>query len=108
MATAKSPKQLITDQFGSRAKAVDAINKLLGGDKETKSRLQGTTNKKLLRIHAVATEVNAKFGGKSQLIEAIAKLKFPKGAPSADWTNKMESFTIKRLLDVHRQAASNG
>ena len=75
MAT-KTPKQRIAETFGSRAKAVDAIAKLTGADKEERSRLMGTTNKKLLRIHEVAAQVQASFGGKSGLIDAIADKKF--------------------------------
>ena len=101
MAT-KTPKQRIAETFGSRAKAVDAIAKLTGADKEERSRLMGTTNKKLLRIHEVAAQVQASFGGKSGLIDAIADKKFG-GKGDDKWRAKMETYTVKRLLDVHRQ-----
>lgn len=102
----KSPKQLVADAFGSREELVKAIVKLTDGDSDEKSRLMGTTNKKLLRIHQVANEVNQTFGGKDGLIDAMEKLAFShtKSKKANDgWREKMEGYTVKRLLDMHRQ-----
>ncbi|MCB9729826.1 MAG: hypothetical protein H6744_15305 [Deltaproteobacteria bacterium] len=97
----KSPKQLVADSFGSRAALVDAIIGVLGDEEGLRSRLMGTTNKKLLRIHEVAQTVQKRFGGKSGLLDAAAKLQFPKGGPNPGWREKMEGYTVKRLLDHH-------
>lgn len=105
---AKTPKQLVTEQFGSRAALVDAATQLVGGGKETRARLMGTTNKKLLRIHEVATTVQERFGGKAGLIDALAQLQFPGGNANPGWRTKMETFTVKRLLDLHRQLETKG
>jgi len=101
---AKTPKQLVTDKFGSRSQLVAEIAKLTGADGTEKSRLMGTTNKKLLRIHETAQAAQDKFGGKAGLIKAIAELKFKAGKGSDAWTQKMEGMTIKRLMEVHRQS----
>jgi hypothetical protein len=103
-----SPKQLVAKSFGNKQDLVNAIMQLVGGGDSVRSRLMGATNAKLLRIHEVAKSVKEKFGGKSGLIDAIAKLQFkrPDGtpvAPNAGWREKMEGFTVKRLADKFRQ-----
>ena len=103
-----TPKQQVESKFGTRADLVSAIVSLLGDDGDTRSKLSGTTNKKLLRIHQVATTVQDKFGGKSGLIDAIASLQFPNGKINEGWRDKMEGYTVKRLLDHHRQLSTTG
>jgi len=98
-----TPKQTVEKRFGTRSDLVAAIIPLVGGDDATRSRLMGTTNAKLLRIYETAKSVQDKFGGKSGLIDAIARLQFPAGSPNAGWREKMEGRTVKRLLDHHRQ-----
>lgn len=105
---AKTPKQLVEERFGSRSDLVAAIIKLVGDDGGTKGRLSGTTNKKLLRIHEVATMVQDQFGGKAGLLDAIAALQFPNGKVNDGWRDKMDGFTVKRLLDHHRQLSTKG
>ncbi len=101
---AKTPKQIVADKFGSRSQLVAEILKLTGAEGSDKQRLMGTTNKKLLRIHETAQIAKDKFGGKAGLIKAIAELKFKGGNATDAWTQKMEGFTVKRLLEVHRQS----
>lgn len=98
-----TPKQIVTQKFGTRQDLVNAILPLIGGGDPERSRLMGTTNAKLLRIHEVAADVKARFGGKSGLIDAIAKSQFDGRAPNAGWREKMEGFTVKRLADKLRQ-----
>ena len=105
---AKTPKQLVEERFGSRSDLVAAIIKLIGDDGGAKGRLSGTSNKKLLRIHEVASTVQDKFGGKAGLIDAISALQFPNGKVNDGWREKMEGFTVKRLLDHHRQLTTKG
>lgn len=101
----QTPKSMVADK-GGRAALVDGILPVLGSDDRTRSRLMGTTNKKLLRIHEVAKQVEASFGNKAGLLNEIEKLQFG-GKPSNEgWRDKYETFTVKRLLDVHRQLAS--
>ena len=104
----KSPKQIVTEQFGGRSQLVDAIVKLTGEGTDARSTLMGTTNKKLLRIHQVASQVQDQFGGKSGLIDSIAGLQFSNGKANAGWREKMEGKTMKWLVDHHRQLGSNG
>lgn len=97
-----TPKQMVEKRFKTRTDLVSAILPLVGGDDATRSRLMGTTNSKLLSIYDSAKKVQDTFGGKSGLIDAIARLQFPGGQPNAGWREKMEGRTVKRLLDSHR------
>ncbi len=99
----KSPKQMVQAQFKTRQDLVAAIVSLIAGGADERQRLMGTTNAKLLRIHEVASEVKQKFGGKAGLIDAIQKLQFPAGKANEGWKEKMQTFTVKRLYDKHRQ-----
>lgn len=99
----KTPKQLVEDRFGTRGDLVDAIVKLTGEDDGGRSRLMGTTNKKLLRIHEVSAMVQETHGGKGGLVDAIGQLQFKAGKPNQGWREKMEGRTVKWLLDHHRQ-----
>ena len=103
-----TPKQMVDQQFGTRGDLVNVIIGFIGDEGDTRSRLMSTTNKKLLRIHEVATTVQNDFGGKSGLIDAIATLQFPGSKSNTGWREKMDGFTVKRLLDHHRQLRTTG
>ena len=103
---AKTPKQRVAEAFDGRESLVKAILKLTGQGDEARGRLMGTTNAKLLRIHEVASQVDSTFGGKGGLIDAMEALQFShtkKKKANAGWREKMEGYTVKRLLDMHRQ-----
>ena len=99
----KTPAQIVKERFGTREDLVKAILKLTDSDAGAKSRLMGSTNKKLLRIHEVATEVDKRFGGKKGLVDAMAALQFPGSSPNPGWRTKMEGMTEKKLFELHRQ-----
>ena len=101
----KSPKQIVLDRFQSRENLVQEVLGLLGDDKDarTKARLTATRNEKLLSIHDALTTVKDKFGSKSDLISAIAEKKFDGRKPDSDYVTKLQGYTSKRLLDLHRQ-----
>lgn len=101
----QTPKQMVEARFGTKKDLVDQIIGLTGGTDEDRSSLMGTTNKKLLRIHDASKLAKDKFGGKSALIDALAKATFPKGSPNEGWREKMEKRSVKRLLDDHRKRA---
>lgn len=103
MSNTKTPKQLLTEKFGTRQDLVAKLAPLLGASDVEKRKLAGTTNAKLLRIYEVAQEVSKKFGGKSGLIDAIQKLQFAGGKANDGWREKMSGLTVKRLFDKHRQ-----
>ena len=99
----KSPKQIVTEKFGGRTQLVDSLVKLTGEGADARATLMGTTNKKLLRIHQVASQATERFGGKSGLIDSIAGLQFANGKANAGWREKMEGQTMKWLVEHHRR-----
>jgi len=103
-----TPRQLVESKFGTRNDLVSAIVGIIGDAGNTRSRLMGTTNKKLLRIHEVALKVQGTFGDKSGLIDAISTLQFPGTKANKGWREKMDGYTVKRLLDHHRQLSTTG
>ena len=101
----KTPMQLVNERFGSRAKLVDAIMPLLGSsDQNLQTRLMSTSNKKLLRIHETAEIVQNKFGARKELVEKVVALRYPKGNPDDGYLKRVEEASLKRLLDMYRQA----
>ena len=102
-----TPLQEVRERFGSRAALIDAIVSLLDvTDEDTRSRLQGTTNRKLLRIHATAQEVRDRFGGRKALMEEILRIRYPHGKPDDGFLRRLEEASPKRLLEMHRQESA--
>ena len=99
-----TPLQQVNTQFGGREKLVDTILPLLESkDDDTRSRLMGTTNRKLLRIHATALELKERFGSRKNLIEKIMNLRHPNGKPDDGFVKTVEEATAKNLLDLYTQ-----
>ena len=100
----KSPLTQVREQFGSKKELAAKLLTLLDRhDGETESefaaRIQGASNKQLLRLQAVEEKVKSAFGGKDALVDAIVALKF--GKPNADYKAKLSTFTKAKLLDLH-------
>jgi hypothetical protein len=101
----KTPMQMVNNRFGSRAALVDALMPLLeSSDQELQGRLLGTSNKKLLRIHETAEIVQNKFGARKDLVEQVVTLRYPNGKPDDGFLKRVEESSLKRLLDMYRQA----
>ena len=100
-----SPKHTVLGNFGSRQKLVQEIIGLLADDKDsaTESRLNGAKNSQLLRIHSVLTAVKEQFGTKKNLVNAIAEKKFQGRKPTQGYTEKLETYSQKRLYDLYTQ-----
>lgn len=109
MATKKSPLARQKDEHESKEKLVDRVISVLGSitktddDKDAfKARLLAASNKKLLRLHAVGTEIKSKYGSLDKLAEAVgAALGRAKDAP---YIEKLKTYTPARLLDLARSA----
>jgi hypothetical protein len=96
----KSPLAQVKDQFGGKDKLVDALTGLLESD-QSKNDLRRTllpvSNRKLLRLHAIASAVKAKFGSREKLVAATADaLKRTKDKP---FVTRLEGMSTGRLLD---------
>ena len=97
-----TPLARVKEEFGGKDKLVDKIVGLLGvGADESKDdlrkRLLGAANKKLIRLHGVASAVK-QHGGHDNLVTATAA-----GlgrSKDKDYVEKLGTFSNGRLLDV--------
>jgi len=113
MATKKSPLARQKDEHESKEKLVDRVISVLGSitksdeDKDTvKARLLAASNKKLIRLHEVGSEIKSKYGSIDKLAEAVgAAMGRAKDAPFVD---KLKSYTPARLLDMVKAADKRG
>jgi hypothetical protein len=107
MAT-KTPFSIVKDQFGEKAKLVDALEKLTGDDlwvsRTNKDKgLAHVSNAKLLRLHATFSAVKEKFGTREKLIDAILELE--KRAKDAGYKQRLLAWPVPRLFDAYKSAA---
>ena len=101
----KSPLQLVNEKYGGRSGLVDQIMPLLETkDDDIRSRLMGTSNRKLLRIHETGNQVQSKFGSRKNLVEKVIELHYLKGKADDGFLKRINEASLKRLLDIYRQA----
>src|SRR6185503_10146723 len=101
----KSPLAQVKDDFGGKDKLVDKIVGVLeAGDQskdELRKRLLGVANRKLIRLHAVATQTK-QLGGHDKLASATAD---KQGRPKdKDYVAKLETLSNGRLIDMMQAA----
>ncbi|HEY3356668.1 MAG TPA: hypothetical protein VGQ83_25685 [Polyangia bacterium] len=103
----KSPFKQVMDTHGGKEQLVDKIVDVVEhGDEDKdafKKRLQTSSNTKLLRLLARATELKDQFGSKEKLVDAI--LATMKRQKDADFRKKLLGFSPARLLDLHHSKA---
>jgi len=96
-----SPLARVKADFGGKDKLVDKIVGLLGSGDEPKDdmrrRLLGAANKKLIRLHTVATELKA-AGGKDAAAAAAAT-EMGRGKDK-DYVAKLGTYSSARVLDM--------
>jgi hypothetical protein len=107
----KSPLQLVKEQFGDKAKLVEAVKAFTTEDlwlgrapglRNADKGLDLVSNAKLLRLHAVFTEVKKTFGSRTKLIDAI--LGQEKRTKDAGYRAHFEKFPVPRLFDLYTSA----
>lgn len=107
----KTPLSVMKDKFGDKSKLVEAVKALAGEDLWLgrtsadlgKDRGLGhVSNAKLLRLHAVFSEVKEKFGTRAKLIEEI--LTAQGRGKDADLRKKLEAHPVPRLYDLYKSA----
>jgi hypothetical protein len=106
MAT-KSPLARVKEEFGGKDKLVDKIVGLIDLEAQDESkddlrrRLLGAANRKLVRLHGIASRVK-EAGGKDQLAAATAE---DMGhGKDKDFVTKLTSYSAGRLLDMRTSA----
>ena len=96
-----SPLARVKQEFGGKDKLVDKIVGLLDAGDESKDdlrkRLLGAANRKLIRLHGVATQVKG-AGGKEQIAAAAAQ-ELGK-AKDKDYVAKLNTFSSGKLVDL--------
>ena len=111
MSTKKSPFAKTKDGHESKEKLVDTLVGLLGqintsgkeeSKEDAKGRLLAASNKKLLRLLAVGTEIKSKFGSVDKAAESLAST--IGRAKDSDYVKKLKTYSPARLLDLVRTA----
>ncbi len=90
---------------GTKEKLVDTVMSLLDhvakseeGKDDVKARFLALSNKKLLRLHNVASELREKFGTAEKAAESLAQL--VGRAKDAPYLTKLKTFSPSKLLDL--------
>jgi hypothetical protein len=94
-----SPFNAVKDKHGGKEKLAKTLSSLVDDDTEViAARLQKSSNKQLLRLHAVSETVKRKFGSRDKLIAKLAAGK----TKDKDYVAKLGSYSLPRLLDLAR------
>jgi len=102
-----SPLAEVKDRFGSKDKLVAAVRELAGDDlfidrtNEDKG-LERVSNRKLLHLHGVLSQVKDEFGSRDKLIDAICEAE--KRAGDEGYRDRLGRWSTPRLLDWYRVA----
>jgi len=104
----KSPLTRMKEKFGDKAKLVESLEKLIAEDlwvaRTNKDKGLGhVSNSKLMRLHAVFSEVKEKFGTREKLIDAILDLQ--KRATDAGLRERLRAWPVPRLYDTFRSTS---
>ncbi|MFH1435277.1 MAG: hypothetical protein ABIJ56_06140 [Pseudomonadota bacterium] len=106
--TKKNPAIEVRERFGSKDELVKEVRKLFEktdffSDKVNADKgIERVSNKKLLRLHRMATRVQEKFGTRKKLIEAYVQL--TNKGKLANVEKKLSNLTLGRLLDLYGRA----
>jgi hypothetical protein len=105
----KSPLSIVKEKFENKAKLVEAVKALateelwLGrtsADRGKDRGLEHVSNAKLLRLHAVLSEVKEKFGSRAKLIDEI--LEAEKRTKDPGMKKRLEAYPVPRLYDLYK------
>ncbi|MCA9521331.1 MAG: hypothetical protein KC609_10175 [Myxococcales bacterium] len=102
-----SPQEVVKKRFDSKQSLATAVAGLfgqIGAELEQGERdgLVHVSNKKLLRLHEVATSIQSRFQTCDNLIAEILKLRTPGSKVDEDFKRKLETLSVKRLWDLYR------
>lgn len=100
-----SPLARVKQEFGGKDKLVDKIVGLIDAGDESKDdlrkRLLGAANRKLIRLHGVATQVKG-VGGRDQIAAAAAQ-EMGK-SKDKDYVAKLSTYSSGKLVDMLNSA----
>jgi hypothetical protein len=104
----KSPLSLVKERFTDKDGLLKALKELateelwidrLDSDKG----LDSISNKKLLRLHTVLSDVKKQFGSRAKLVEAI--LGQEKRAKDEGYKTRLDRLSTPRLFDQYKAGA---
>jgi hypothetical protein len=103
-----SPVSAVKAAFQSKDKLVEAVQKLATSDLwldrvNSVKGLGRVSNKKLLRLHALLSDVQKRFGSRAKLVDAILTLE--KRTKDAGYKARLETYALPRLVDAHGVAS---
>lgn len=107
----KSPLAIVKEKFGDKKKLVEAVKELAteelwiartSVDRGKDRGLEHVSNAKLLRLHAMLSDVKEKFGTRAKLIEEL--LVVEGRTKDGDLRRKLTTFPVPRLYDLYRVA----
>lgn len=105
----RSPLEIVQEEHGSKAQlARNVLDRLDEPEDEDEAldlehRVESMSNRKLLRLHNAQEVLEDEFGSRQQLIDEIVDQKFPAG--NDEYAEKLESYSVTRLLDLARQVS---
>ena len=105
--TIKSPLALVKEKFNDKAGLIKAVRELateeLWIDRLDQDKgFDAISNKKLLRLHAVLTEVKSKFGTRDKLVAAIADQE--QRAKDEGYKIHLSRYSTPRLFDYYKSS----
>jgi hypothetical protein len=104
----KSPLSLVKERFTDKDGLLKALKELateeLWIDRLDASKgLDSISNKKLLRLHTVLSDVKKQFGTRGKLVEAI--LSQEKRAKDEGYKSRLDRLSTPRLFDQYKAGA---
>jgi hypothetical protein len=107
MAT-KSPLSIVKERFQDKAGLLKAFKELATEDLwidrlDQDKGLTAVSNKKLIRLHTILTDVKSKFGSRAKLIEAIVDQE--KRGKDEGRKVGLGRFSTPRLYDLYKAGA---
>lgn len=104
----KTPAQIVKEKYGEKAKLVEAVKSLAGQDlwvaRENEAKgLAHVSNAKLLRLFETFTTVQAKFGSRAKLVDAV--LEVEGRAKDEGYKARLGEWPVPRLFDRYKAFA---
>jgi hypothetical protein len=102
-----TPLAIVKEKFGDKAKLVEAVEAFVSDDlwvsRTNKDKgLAHVSNAKLLRLHALFTEVKQRFGTREKLIDSLLELE--KRSKDAGLRQRLLTWPVPRLYDAFKSA----
>jgi hypothetical protein len=104
---ANTPLQIVKDKFKDKAGLITAVKGLMSDELwldrlNADKGLDSVSNAKLLRLHAVLSEVKKQFGSRAKLVDAV--LGQAKRVKDADFKATLQRLPTPRLLEILKVA----